>query len=220
VGRCHSSPIKRLSPSESSLALRSLPLVVLTYDIAAYTIFWSYHSPSRGVYDFETSGKNVQRMLDYAREAGLYVIARVVPYCNAETNEGDYTLWGSDGSLGLLRTSDETYYQAWLPWISQNRPNIGSQSGYKRRRTFTIDSLEHLMPTSYQLVILIQVENELQETAHLPNNTLVLYIEQLESAFRAVGIIVPLYPQRKGLTKSVMVNKLRERGRSRKHVQP
>jgi Glycosyl hydrolases family 35 len=81
--------------------------------------FWSYHSPSKGVYDFETSGKNLQRLLDYAKDAGLWVIARAGPYCNAETNGGGLALWGSDGSLGSLRTSDSTYYQAWLPWITK-----------------------------------------------------------------------------------------------------
>lgn len=81
--------------------------------------FWSYHSASKDVFDFETSGKNVQRVLDYAKDAGLYVIARAGPYCNAETNGGGLALWGSDGSLGNLRTSDATYYQAWLPFITK-----------------------------------------------------------------------------------------------------
>ncbi|OAF58249.1 hypothetical protein VC83_06485 [Pseudogymnoascus destructans] len=72
----------------------------------------SYHSAARDVYDFETSGKNVQRSLDYCKEAGLYVIARSDP--NAETNGGGFALWGSDGSMGSLRTSDETYHQAWF----------------------------------------------------------------------------------------------------------
>jgi hypothetical protein len=41
--------------------------------------------------------------------------------CNAEANGGGLALWGSDGSLGVLRTSDATYHAAWLPWIT----NIG-----------------------------------------------------------------------------------------------
>jgi beta-galactosidase len=61
----------------------------------------------------------VQRVLDYAKEAGLYVIARPGPYCNAETNGGGLALWGSDGSLGNLRTSDATYYASWQPFIAQ-----------------------------------------------------------------------------------------------------
>jgi beta-galactosidase GanA len=81
--------------------------------------FWSYHSPKKDVYDFHTSGKNIQRLFDYAKEAGVWIIARAGPYCNAETNAGGLALWGSDGSLGNLRTSDETYYQAWLPWVTK-----------------------------------------------------------------------------------------------------
>ncbi|KAE9985392.1 hypothetical protein BLS_008331 [Venturia inaequalis] len=38
--------------------------------------FWSYHSPSKGLYDFKTGAKDIQKVLDYAKQAGLYVIAR------------------------------------------------------------------------------------------------------------------------------------------------
>jgi beta-galactosidase GanA len=93
-------------------------LIAKTKMVSVY-FFWSYHSASKGVYDFETSGKNVQRMLDYAKEAGLYVIARPGPYHNAETNGGGFALWGSDGSMGNLRTSDKTYQQSWQPWVAQ-----------------------------------------------------------------------------------------------------
>ncbi|KAH9206191.1 glycoside hydrolase superfamily [Leptodontidium sp. 2 PMI_412] len=126
--------------------------------------FWSYHSSSKGVYDFETSGKNVQRLFDYAKEAGLWVIARAGPYCNAETNGGGFALWGSDGSLGNLQTSDATYHEAWLP-----------------------------------PVILNQIENELQETTHSATNTLVIYMEQIKSAFRDAGITMPFTYNEKGM---------------------
>lgn len=51
----------------------------------------------------------------------MWIIARPGPYINAETNAGGLALYGSDGSFGTLRTSDETYYQAWLPWVN----NVG-----------------------------------------------------------------------------------------------
>lgn len=47
------------------------------------------------------------------------MIVRAGPYCNAETNGGGLALWGSDGSLGSLRTGDETYHQAWQPWVAK-----------------------------------------------------------------------------------------------------
>lgn len=47
--------------------------------------------------------------------------------------------------------------------------------------------------------MLVQVENELQETVHLANNTLVIYMTQLEAAFRDAGIVVPFTHNEKGM---------------------
>lgn len=152
------------------------------FNAVSIYFFWSYHSASRGVYDFETPGKNVQRLLDYAREAGLWVIARAGPYCNAETNGGGLALWGSDGSLGSLRTSDDTYHEAWLPWIEKIGAIIAANQ-----------------VTNGGPVILNQIENELQETTHAADNTLVLYMEQIEAAFREAGVIVPSSSNEKGM---------------------
>lgn len=38
--------------------------------------FWSFHSPVKDVYDFESGAHDVQKMFDYAKQAGLYIIAR------------------------------------------------------------------------------------------------------------------------------------------------
>jgi len=143
--------------------------------------FWNYHSTRTGVFDFETSGKNIQGVLDAAKEAGLYVIARPGPYVNGEFNGGGLSLALSDGSGGSLRTSDNTYHQAWLPWMNEIN---------------TI--LERNQITSGGPVILQQIENELQETTHSSTNTLVTYMEQLENATRTSGIIVPFSSNEKG----------------------
>ncbi len=137
-------------------------------------------------------------MLTYAKEAGLYVIARAGPYCNAETNGGGYALWGSDGSLGMLRTSDATYHQAWLPWVTKIGQILAANQITNGGVNSPDEFLTQLMLKFEQPVILNQVENELQETVHSPNNTLVLYMEQLESAYRAAGITVPLTHNEKG----------------------
>lgn len=73
--------------------------------------FWSYHSASRGALDFETAGKDVQRLFDIAREEGLWVVARPGPYVNAETSAGGLALWTTDGSGGEYRTADERFYE-------------------------------------------------------------------------------------------------------------
>jgi len=143
--------------------------------------FWSYHSASPDAFDFKSPAKDVQRLFDIAKEEGLYVIARPGPYCNAETNGGGFALWGSDGSLGKVRTSDETYHQAWLPWMNEINAII------KKNQI-----------TNGGNAILYQIENELQETRHDPTNTLVIYMEQLENATRAAGITVPFISNEKG----------------------
>lgn len=142
--------------------------------------FMSYHSPRRDVFDFETPGRDLQNLLDIAKEVGLFVIARPGPYCNAETNGGGLALWGSDGSMGDLRTSDETYYQSWLPWIT-NIGKILAQNQWPHGN-----------------VILDQIENELQETDHSPTNTLVIYMEQIENATRNSGVVIPFSSNEKG----------------------
>jgi beta-galactosidase GanA len=149
--------------------------------IKSVYFFWAYHSPARDVFDFENSGKNIQRMFDYAKEAGLYVIVRPGPYCNAQANGGGFALWTSDGSGGEYRTSDEQYHQAWLPYYQ----TVGS-------------IIAKNQVTRGGPVIIWQVENELQETVHEPNNTLVLYMEQLENATRDAGIVIPLSHNEKG----------------------
>ncbi|KAF2020369.1 glycoside hydrolase family 35 protein [Aaosphaeria arxii CBS 175.79] len=144
--------------------------------------FWSYHSAAKGQYDFTTPAKDIQRMFDLAREAGLYVIARPGPYCNAETNGGGFALWTSDGSGGKYRTSDETYRRAWSEWITE----VG-----------TIIAKNQI--TNGGPVILAQVENELQQTKYDPQDTLVIYMEQLKKAFHDAGIVVPITHNEKGM---------------------
>lgn len=143
--------------------------------------FWSYHSASRGTYDFTSPAKDLQRLLSAAQEAGLYVIARPGPYCNAETNAGGFALWTSDGSGGKYRTSDATYRETWSEWVAQ----VGS-------------IIAKNQITNGGPVILTQVENELQETRYVANDTLVLYMEQLKTAFKEAGIVVPLTHNEKG----------------------
>lgn len=87
----------------------------------------------------------------------------------------------SDGSGGQLRTSNETYYEDWLPWIQE------------------IDGiLKRNQITNGGPVIIQQIENELQETTHNPNNTLVIYMEQIEAAARNAGIVIPFSSNEKG----------------------
>jgi hypothetical protein len=46
---------------------------------------------------------------------------------------------------------------------------------------------------------MVQAENELQESVHEANNNLVLYMEQIEKAYREAGIVVPTASNEKGM---------------------
>lgn len=46
------------------------------FNTVSIYFFWSYHSASKGAYDFESPGKDVQQLFNYAKEAGLWVVAR------------------------------------------------------------------------------------------------------------------------------------------------
>ena len=52
----------------------------------------NYHSKKEGEYDY--SGiKDIRKILEIAREVGLYVIARPGPFINAEVNAGGLPFW-------------------------------------------------------------------------------------------------------------------------------
>lgn len=154
----------------------------LGFNAASIYFFWSYHSAAEGVYDFTTSGKNLQALFDAAKDAGIWIIARAGPYSNAETTAGGLALYGSDGSFGTLRTGRETYHQAWLPWIQQVGAIIAANQ-----------------ITEGGPVVLNQIENELQELSHVAGDTTVLYMEQIEAAFLEAGVVVPSTSNEKGM---------------------
>ncbi|OJD34859.1 glycoside hydrolase family 35 protein [Diplodia corticola] len=160
-----------------------LPVPELWRDVIQNVyFFWSYHSPSKGVFDFESPGKDIQKLFDMAKEEGVYIIARPGPYCNAETSAGGYGLYLTDGSGGDIRTNDETYHAQWLAWVDAVMPIIARNQ-----------------ITEGGPVILVQVENELTESRHVADDPLVLYMEQLKQAFRDHGIVVPFTSNEKGM---------------------
>ncbi|OJJ45757.1 hypothetical protein ASPZODRAFT_68401 [Penicilliopsis zonata CBS 506.65] len=152
------------------------------YNAVSVYFLWNYHSASEGVFDFETGAHDIQRFFDYAKQAGVYIIARPGPYINGETTAGGFALWAANGKLGDARTSDETYHQAWLPWILE-----------------VAKILKANQITEGGPVILHQNENELQETVHSADNTLVLYMEQIIAAYAEAGIVVPSSSNEKGM---------------------
>jgi beta-galactosidase GanA len=129
---------------------------------------WGFHSPAPGVYDF-TGVRDVDRLLDMAAEAGLYVIARPGPYINAETDGGGFPAWLGT-QKGRARSTAPDYLAASREWL-------GQIDGILRR---------HQVTDGTGPVLLYQVENELYDPDGRD------YVVELSKKVRADGITVPL----------------------------
>src|SRR3954447_26234114 len=87
------------------------------YNAVSIYFDWAYHSPKQGDYDF-TGIRDVNKLLDIAQEAGIYVIARPGPYINAETSSGGYPGW-LNNVAGKARTDAPDYLAASDEWMTQ-----------------------------------------------------------------------------------------------------
>ena len=131
---------------------------------------WDYHSAKPGRYDF-TGVRDVDKLLDYAQQAGLYVIARPAPYINAEVDSG--------GLPGWLTTKNE-----------KNRSADPNFLRYADKWLGHIDRIlaRHQLTNGTGSVIAYQVENEYYNGSAAGRE----YMQHLEDKARADGITVPL----------------------------
>ncbi|MET9908481.1 beta-galactosidase [Streptomyces sp. NPDC006476] len=131
---------------------------------------WGYHSPKPGVYDF-SGVRDVDKLLDMAQEAGLYVIARPAPYINAEVDSGGLPGWLTT-KAGNNRSDDPRFLKYADEWLTQ------------------IDRIiaRHQLTNGTGTVIAYQVENEYYNGSAAGRS----YMQHLEDKARADGITVPL----------------------------
>ncbi|MFI0897477.1 beta-galactosidase [Streptomyces sp. NPDC020983] len=131
---------------------------------------WDYHSPAPGVYDF-TGVRDVDKLLDMAQQAGLYVIARPAPYINAEVDSGGLPGWLTT-KKEKNRTDDPEFLKYSDEWLTQ------------------IDRIlaRHQLTNGTGTVIAYQVENEYYNGSASAR----AYMQHLEDKARADGITVPL----------------------------
>ncbi|WP_177198688.1 beta-galactosidase, partial [Streptomyces colonosanans] len=140
------------------------------YNATSIYFDWDFHSPKPGVYDFKGI-RDVDKLLDIAKEVGIYVIARPGPYINAETDGGGFPGWLVT-QKGKARSTAPDYLAAADEWLSRIDPILA----------------RHQLTNGTGTVIAYQVENEYyQDTAdgHA-------YIKHLVDKARADGITVPL----------------------------
>ncbi|MFG1646581.1 beta-galactosidase [Amycolatopsis sp. NPDC049252] len=137
---------------------------------------WGYHSPRQGVYDF-TGVRDLDKLLDMAQQAGLYVIARPGPYINAEVDGGGFPTWLST-TPGHTRSADPVYLKYSDEWQTQ------------------IDRIlaRHQLTNGTGSVLAYQVENEYYNGDADGR----AYMKHLEDKAHADGITVPLVGNNNG----------------------
>ena len=140
------------------------------FNAASIYFDWGYHSPAPGVYDF-TGVRDVDKLLDMAQDAGIYVIARPAPYINAEVDGGGLPGWMST-KPGANRSDDPQFLKYSDEWMTQ------------------IDRIlaRHQLTNGTGPVIAYQVENEYYNGSAAGR----AYMQHLEDKARADGITVPL----------------------------
>ncbi|KAF8578602.1 glycoside hydrolase family 35 protein [Ramaria rubella] len=141
------------------------------FNTISFYINWALHFPTPdSEADFQSGTyRDLQRFIDEAHNAGLWLIARPGPYINGETTGGGFPGWVGN-IAGSLRTTNVNYTQAWQPYM-----NAISQLLAKNQ------------VTQGGPIILVQAENEFSEGAdHSP------YMQAIINTFRANGIVVPI----------------------------
>lgn len=132
----------------------------------------NYHSKIEGEYDF-SSIKDVRKVLEVAREVGLYVIARPGPFINAEVNAGGLPFW-------LLRNKNV---------IPRNR--IGSEYHYSSEyMEFIREWYGKIIPiiNDFDNIIAFQIENE-YATDEMDEQ----YMRELYDMARKYGVTCPIF---------------------------
>lgn len=151
---------------------RFLKMKAAGYNTVDIYFNWNFHSKSNGQYDF--SGiKDVKKVLETAREVGLYVIARPGPFINAEVNAGGFPFW-------VLKKKNV---------IPRNR--IGTEYHYSSEYMELIEQwYDQIIPiiSGFDNIIAFQIENE-YATDEMDEE----YMRELYKMARDRGITCPIF---------------------------
>lgn len=167
-------------PSQSQWRDRLQKMKAAGLNAVSIYFDWQYHSKAPGEYDF--SGiRDVNYLLDVADSLGLYVIARVGPYMNAEVDAGGLPGWiltkplyprseSWDGNAAHPQYSP-LYVQYSQEWYAHLLPILARHQA-----------------TDGKSVILLSIENEYSQQAGSEQ-----YMADLYRFARDEGIRVPIF---------------------------
>jgi beta-galactosidase len=110
--------------------------------VATY-VFWNYHEPQRGKFDFTTESRDIAEFIRTAGEEGLWVIVRPGPYACAEWEFGGYPWWLLREDSLVVRGMDPRFLEASRLYLKR----LGEE-------------VAPLQVTKGGPVLMVQVENE------------------------------------------------------------
>lgn len=118
-------------------------LKALGLNTVATYVFWNFHNPAPGVWDFKTGNHNLAEFVKTAQEEGLFVILRPGPYACAEWEFGGYPWWLQKNKDLVIRTNNQ-------PFLDSCRVYINKLAG----------QVKSLQVSQGGPIILVQAENE------------------------------------------------------------
>ncbi|KAG9102571.1 hypothetical protein FRC06_001765 [Ceratobasidium sp. 370] len=140
------------------------------FNTVSFYTHWALHMPVNGSIDAaEGTYRDNERFIQAAKDAGLWLIARPGPYVNGETTGGGIPAWASSVA-GTMRTNNENYTYAWLPYMK-----------------YMTELIRKHQITEGGNIILVQAENEFS-----PSSTKSPYMQAIVDLYRQNGIVVPI----------------------------
>ncbi|KAF5362341.1 hypothetical protein D9756_002224 [Leucocoprinus leucothites] len=144
------------------------------FNTVSFYVNWAVHYPTpdtnNGQGDFQAGTyRDIQRFIDEAHRAGLWLIARPGPYINGETTGGGFPGWVGNVAGGL-RANNPNFKKAWTPYMTAISKIIARNQ-----------------ITEGGPIILVQAENEFSASAD--HN---VYMQDIIDLYRENGIVVPI----------------------------
>ncbi len=137
--------------------------------VCAY-MFWNYHEPVRGAYDF-TGEKDVAAFCRLAQEEGLWVLLRPGPYTCAEWDFGGLPWWLLKEDGIKLRSTDSRYLKPARAYLAA----VGRE-------------LRDCQVTRGGNILMVQVENEYGSFGDDA-----VFMREQYNAVRAAGFDIPAF---------------------------
>lgn len=138
--------------------------------IAVY-VFWNYHEPEPGHFDFSTGNRDIAAFIRLCQAEGLWVLLRPGPYVCAEWDWGGLPPWLLKIPDIKVRCRDPRYMSAVSSYVA------------RLSREVTALQCDHGGP-----ILMVQVENEYGSYANDKQ-----YLQDLRRLWKQQGISVPFY---------------------------